>query len=499
MPPLPHHHKYLFLLFFMPCLQNTHHPAFDSALCDIADYVHGYRISDTDLRAWTAAHYCLIDSLGCAFEARTYPGCNNLIGPLVPGTIVPHGARVPATPWQLDPVEAAFSTSTLIRWLDYNDAFYGETVIHPSDCLGALLAVADAQCRERTAKRKAPLLMHDVLDAMIRAYEVMGGLALANGFTTKMGIDHVVLIKIGAAALATKLLGGTPDDILNALSNAWIDGQPLALFRRGADAGARKSWAAGDAAARGVWLALMTIRGEMGYPAALTAKTWGFYDVMNRGKPFQFQRPYANHVIENVHYKISYPAGIHAQSAAEAAIRLHATVKLRLGDIKKIEIWTHRYALSILNRSGPLKHVAERDHCLQYIAAVGLIFGRLVATDYEDARAADPRIDALRALTVLHEHAPYTDAFYDPAQRANPNAIRVTFNDGSHSERVEVRFPVGHPRRRKEGIPLLKQKFTTNVGRVFAAKQGRKIIALCSDRERLAATPVDAFLDLVAG
>ncbi len=470
-------------------------PEFDRALRDIAHYVHDAR--NHGARAWQAAHYCLIDSLGCAFEARGHAACNSVIAPLISNAVVPHGARVPATPWQLDPVEAAFSTSTLIRWLDYNDAFYGETVIHPSDCIGALLAVADWQSRVRVSQGRAPLLMRDVLDAMIRAYEVMGCLALANGFTTRMGIDHVVLIKIGATALATKLLGGSCDEILNALSNAWLDGQPLALFRRG-EAGARKSWAAGDAAARGVWLALMAMRGEMGYPSALTAKTWGFYDVMNRGDMFQFQRPYGNHVIENVQYKISYPAGVHAQSAAEAAIQLHPAVANRLGQIKTVEIRTHRYALSILNRTGPLNHVAERDHCLQYIAAICLIHGRLEAGDYEDAIAGDPRIDALRTKTVLQEHAPYTQAFYDTAKRANPNAIRVTFNDGSHTAWTEIEYPVGHVKRRKEGIPLLLQKFEHGVASVFAEKQRRRIMWLGSDAQALAATPVDAFMDLLA-
>ena len=470
-------------------------PAFDRALRDIAHYVHGPRSHGA--RAWQAAHYCLIDSLGCAFEARGYAACNSVIAPLISNAVVPLGARVPATPWQLDPVEAAFSTSTLIRWLDYNDAFYGETVIHPSDCIGALLAVADWQSRVRVSQAKAPLVMRDVLDAMIRAYEVMGCLALANGFTTRMGIDHVILIKIGAAALAAKLLRGSRDEILNALSNAWLDGQPLALFRRG-EAGARKSWAAGDAAARGVWLSLMTMRGEMGYPCALSAKNWGFYDVMNRGEPFQFQRPYDNQVIENVQYKISYPAGVHAQSAAEAAIQLHPAVAPRLDQIKSVEIRTHRYALSILNRTGPLKHIAERDHCLQYIAAICLIHGRLEAGDYQDAIAADPRIDALRARTVLREHAPYTQAFYDPAKRANPNAIRVTFNDGSNTAWAEVEYPLGHVKRRNEGIPLLLRKFARGVAGVFAEKQRREIVNLCGDTQRLAATPVNAFMDLLA-
>ncbi len=469
--------------------------AFDPELRDIARYVHDPRTHDA--AAWQAAHYCLIDSLGCAFEARGYAACNSVIAPLVPEANIPHGARVPATAWQLDPVEAAFSTSTLIRWLDYNDAFYGKTVIHPSDCIGALLAVADWRSRLRLSQGHAPLTMRDVLDAMICAYEVMGCLALANGFTTKMGIDHVVLIKIGAAALAAKLLGGTRDEISNAISNAWLDGQPLTLFRRG-DAGTRKSWAAGDAAARGVWLALMALRGEMGYPAALSAKTWGFYDVMNHGKPFQFQRAYANHVIENVQYKISYPAGIHAQSAAEAAIRLHPAITHRLNDIRQIDIRTHHYACGILDRTGTLATVAARDHCLQYIVAVCLIHGRLEAHDYEDAIAADPRIDALRSKTVITEHAPYTQAFYDPEKRANPNAIRITFNDGAQTDWQEVIYPVGHVQRRREGIPLLLQKFETSVARVYAEKQRREIVQVCRDATTLAAMPVHEFMDLLA-
>jgi len=468
---------------------------YDRALADIADYVTGYTIRGT--RPWRAAHACLIDALACAFDARDNATCARVIAPALPDARVPNGARVPATPWQLDPVEAAFATSTLIRWLDYNDAFYGETVIHPSDCLGALLTVADWQSRLRVSQRKAPLLMRDVLDAAIRAYEIMGCLALGNGFTTQMGLDHVMLVKIASAALAAKLLGGTRDEILSALSNAFIDGQPLALFRRGPDAGARKSWAAGDAAARGVWLALMAMRGEMGYPAALSAKTWGFCDVMMKGKPLKFQRGYGTHVIENVQYKISYPAGIHAQSAAEAAILLHAQIANRLNEIARIDIRTHRYAHAILNRNGVLKNFAERDHSLQYIAAVCLLHGRLQSADYEDAAAADPRLDTLRANTVLIEHAPYTQAFYDPARRANPNAIRVTFRDGTQSDWLEIVYPVGHPRRRSEALPLLAQKFEAATARVFANKQRRAMIALCNDAARLAGTPVHDFLDSI--
>ncbi len=471
-------------------------PAFDKVIRDIADYVHDYRIRGD--RAWQAAHYCLIDSLGCAFEARGYPGCNLLLGPSTPGTSVANGARVPGTPYELGVVEAAFNISTLIRWLDYNDAFYGETVIHPSDCLGGLLAAADWHSRTRVARGKPPLTVRDVEDAMIRAYEVMGCLALANGFTTRMSIDHVVLIKIGAAAVVTKLLGGTREDIMNAVSNAWLDGQTLALFRRGREAGARKSWAAGDAAGRGTWLALMALRGEGGYSSALTAKTWGFYAVHNKGQAFRFQRPYGNYVIENVQYKISYPAGIHAQTAAEAAIRLHPAVSGRLEDIKRVDIWSHRYALAILDKTGPLRNFAERDHCMQYIAAIGMIFGRLESTDYEEAVAADPRIDALRKKIVLHEHAPYTRGFFDPAKRSNANAMQVTFRDGSRTARVDVEYAVGHPQRRQEGIPLLERKFANNVARIYAGTQRRRIMELCGDRSRLAATPVNELFDLLA-
>ncbi|MBM3344535.1 MAG: bifunctional 2-methylcitrate dehydratase/aconitate hydratase [Betaproteobacteria bacterium] len=473
-------------------------PKFDRLIRHIARYVHDGRSGSA--RAMRAAHLAIVDSLSCAFEASALADCRRAIAPIVPNTIVPHGARVPATPWRLDPVEAAFATSSLIRWLDYNDAYYGETVIHPSDCIGALLAVADWQSRTRIATGKAPLVVHDVLDAMIRCYEVMGQLALANAFTLDMRIDHVVLIKIGVAAVVTRMLGGTREDIANALSQAFLDGQQLTVFRRGPDAGARKSWAAGDAAARGVWLALMTLRGEMGYPAALSAKTWGFNDVLNRGQPLKLAQPaarWSSSVIENLQFKISYPAGVHAQSAAEAAIKLHAAVRARLDKIKQVEIRTHRYAHGILNRNGTLDTIAARDHSMQYIVAIGLLFGRLEAADYEDVIAADPRIAALRAKTTLIEHAPYTQAFYDPQKRANPNAIRVEFEDGTATDWCEVQYPIGHPRRRKEGLPLLKQKFEFAAARVFAEKRRREIVQLCGDTHRLAQTPVDDLLDLI--
>jgi len=471
-------------------------PAPDRVITDIADYVYGYRVRSA--RAVETAHYCLIDSLGCGFEAMSYPDCTKFLGPVVPGTVVPHGARVPATPYQLDPVTAAFNIGTLVRWLDYNDAFNGETVVHPSDAFGGILAAADWASRTRLAQGKAPILMAEVLDTAVKAYEVMGGLAIENPFTKRMGLDHVMLVKIAVAAVVTKMLGGTRDEIINALSNAWIDGHVLATFRRQPNAGPRKSWAAADAASRGVWLALLALKGEMGYPAALTAKTWGFYDVLADGMPFKFQRPYGTYIVENVQFKISYPAAFHAQTAAEAAIRLHTEVGDRIEQIEKVELWTYGYAFGILNKTGPLANFADRDHCLQYVAAIGLIYGRLTAEDYEDHIAADPRIDPLRAKTVVHEDPRYSSGFLDPDLRSNANAVRVHFKDGSSTKRVEVEFATGHPRRRRDGIPLLVEKFEKNVARVFAEKQRTAVVSLCLDRKRLLKTPVNGLFDLLA-
>ena len=470
-------------------------PAPDRVITEIADYVDRYRIRSA--RARETAHYCLIDSLGCGFEAMAYPDCAKLLGPVALGTIVPHGARVPATPFQLDPVAAAFNIGVLVRWLDYNDAFNGETVVHPSDAFGGIIAAADWASRTRIARGQAPITVAQVLDAAIKAYEVMGGLAIENPFTRRMGLDHVLLVKIAVAAVVTKLLGGSRDEIINALSNAWIDGHVLATFRRQPNAGPRKSWAAADAASRGVWLALLALKGEMGYPTALTAKTWGFYDVLAGGKPFTFQRPYGTYIVENVQFKISFPAAFHAQTAAEAAIRLHPEVKDRIGEIEKVELWTYGYAFGILNKTGPLANFADRDHCLQYVVAIGLIFGRLTAEDYKDHVAADPRIDPLRAKTVVYEDKRYSRGFLDPELRSNANAIRVHFRDGRSTKRIEVEFATGHPRRRKDGIPLLIEKFEKNVARVFAEKQRRAVIDLCLDRKRLLKTPVNELFDLM--
>jgi 2-methylcitrate dehydratase len=470
-------------------------PAPDKVLVQIADYVDRYRVKSQ--LAWETARLTLIDTLGCGFEALSYPACTKLLGPVVPGTIVPNGARVPGTPFVLDPERAAFNNGTLFRWLDFNDAFYGATVIHPSDTYGGILAVADWLSRTRVANRGKPLIMRDVLEAAIKAYEIMGGLALENGFTD-VGLDHTILVKIAVTAVATRMLGGTRQEIMDAVSNAWLDGHALAAFRRKPNTGSRKSWAAGDAASRGVRLALMTMRGEMGYPAPLTAKRWGFYDVLFRGKPFRFQRPFGSYVMENTLFKIPYPTAFHGQSAVEAAIRLHPLVKDRLDEVERIEVKCHRSSMTILDKTGPLYNPADRDHCMQYMIAIGLIFGTMTAEHYEDHIAADPRIDRLRAKMRLSESARYERDYHDPAKRSNANSIQVFFKDGSKTPVSEVEYPLGHRRRRKEAIPHLMRKFEKNVARVFAEKQRARILEVCLDRKRLEATPVNEFLDLMA-
>ncbi len=469
-------------------------PAPDKVLIEIADYVDRYRVK-SDL-ALETARLALIDTLGCGFEALSYPGCTSLLGPVVPGTIVPNGARVPGTPHVLDPERATFNMGVLNRWLDFNDAFYGATVIHPSDTFSGILAVADWLSRTRLAEGRKPLLVRDVLEAAVKTYEIMGGLALENGFTAR-GLDHTMLVKIAVTPVVTKMLGGTRDEITNALSQAWVDGHALAAFRRKPNTGPRKSWAAGDAASRGVRLALMAMKGEMGCPSALTAKTWGFYDVMFKGKPFRFQRPFGSYVIENVLFKIPYPTAFHGQSGVEAAIALHPLVKDRLDDIKRVEVRCHNSSMVILDKTGPLHNFADRDHCMQYMMAIGMIFGTMTAEHYYDHIAADPRIDKLRAKMHLTESKQYEREYHDPAKRTNANSIQVYFKDGSKTPLSEVLYPLGHRKRRREGVPVLMAKFEKNVGRVFAPKQRDAILAASLDQRRLEATPVNEFLDLM--
>ena len=421
----------------------------DQLLADIADYVIDREIR-SDL-AYATARHCLMDSLGCAMQALTYPACARLLGPVVVGTEVPHGARIPGTRFVLDPVQAAFNIGTMIRWLDFNDTWLAAEWGHPSDNLGGILAVTDWLSRKAVAEGKEPFTMQAVLTAMIKAHEIQGCLALENSFN-KVGLDHVVLVKVASVAVVTHLLGGSRSQIIDALSQAWVDGQPLRTYRHAPNTGSRKSWAAGDATSRAVWLALLTLRGEMGYPTALTAKTWGFYDVLFQGKPFVLQRPVAqwgSYVMENVLFKVSFPAEFHAQTAAECAMRLHAQVRERLGDIRNITIRTHEAAIRIIDKKGPLNNFADRDHCMQYIVAVALIFGRLTADDYEDAVAADPRIDELRNKMTCIEDPEFTGIITIQEKRSIANGITVEFEDGSRLDEVVIEYPIGHRLRRE--------------------------------------------------
>ncbi len=470
-------------------------PRPDKVIADIADYVVGHRIENNE--AYGTARLCLMDTLGCGLEALEYPACTKLLGPIVPGTIVPNGAKVPGTPHQLDPVTAAFNIGAMIRWLDFNDTWLAAEWGHPSDNLGGILAVADWLSRTRLAAGREPLVMRDVLTAMIKAHEIQGVIALENSFN-RVGLDHVVLVKVASTAVVTQMMGGTRDEIIDAVSNAWIDGQSLRTYRHAPNAGSRKSWAAGDATSRAVRIAWMTLKGEMGYPSALSAKTWGFYDVLFKGKPFRFKRPYGSYVMENVLFKISYPAEFHAQTAVECAIRLHPEVRDRLDQIKKVVITTHESAIRIIDKKGPLHNPADRDHCIQYMSAIGLMKGALTAADYEDSVAADPRIDRLRAKMVCVEHKPWTRDYLDPNKRSIANAIQVFFADGTQSSRVAVEYPLGHRRRRKEGIPQLEAKFRVNLARRYAPRQQQAILAACQNQQRLEAMPVSEFLDLFA-
>ncbi|HET7060692.1 MAG TPA: bifunctional 2-methylcitrate dehydratase/aconitate hydratase [Nitrosospira sp.] len=471
-------------------------PQLDQVLVDIADYVVERQI--TSELAYETARYCLMDSLGCAMEALTYSSCHRLLGPTVQGTTVLNGARVPGTSFQLDPVQAAFNLGTMIRWLDFNDTWLAAEWGHPSDNLGGILAVADWVARNALAEGKEPLTMCDVLTAMIKAHEIQGGLALENSFN-KVGLDHVVLVKVASVAVVAHLLGANRGQIVDALSQAWVDGQALRTYRHAPNTGSRKSWAAGDATSRAVWLALITLKGEMGYPAALTAKTWGFYDVLFKGRPFRFQVPirqWGSYVMENVLFKISFPAEFHAQTAAECAMQLHPWVRDRIDEISRITIRTHEAAIRIIDKKGPLHNYADRDHCMQYIVAVSLIFGRLTAADYEDEIALDPRIDALREKMICVDEPQFTRDYYDPSKRSIANALTVEFMNGEKLDEVVVEYPLGHRLRRSEGIPLLETKFRTNLARIFPAEQQEGIFNLCFDARRLQSTPVDEFVDM---
>ncbi|MBB3184815.1 2-methylcitrate dehydratase [Halomonas fontilapidosi] len=481
-------------------------PDYDSELQKIADYVLGFTINSSE--AFDTARYCLMDTLGCGLLALRFPECTKHLGPLAEGTVVPNGARVPGTSFRLDPVKAAWDIGATIRWLDYNDTWLAAEWGHPSDNLGGILAIADHLSQKRLALGESPLMMREVLEAMIMAHEIQGVLALDNSFN-RVGLDHVVLVKVASTAVVAKLMGADREQLLSALSHAWVDGQSLRTYRHAPNAGSRKSWAAGDATSRAVRLADIAMRGEMGIPGVLSAPQWGFYDILfshtNRDlalKPaeerkFSFQRDFGTYVMENILFKISFPAEFHSQTACEAAVTLHPEVKDRLQEIDRIVLTTHDSAIRIISKEGSLANPADRDHCLQYMTAVPLIFGSLTAEHYEDEfHAANPLIDELRAKMEVVEDETYSRDYYDPEKRSIANAIQVLFKDGSATEKVEVEYPVGHRRRRAEGIPLLVDKFRRNLATRFPAGRCDEILTLCEEPVRLESTPVNRFVDL---
>ena len=472
-------------------LTDASRPPFNDLLAQIADYTLDTARASGSAEALDTARLCLMDTLGCGLLALSYPACTKLLGPVVPGATLPGvGARVPGTSFELDPVQAAFNIGTAVRWLDFNDTWLAAEWGHPSDNLGAILGVADYLSR-----RGEPLTMQDVLVAMIQAHEIQGVLALENGFN-RVGLDHVLLVRIASTAVATRLLGSTRADLLNALSNAWIDGGALRTYRHAPHTGSRKSWAAGDATSRAVRHALFALKGEMGYPSALSAPRWGFQDVLFKGQPVKIAaQGFGTYVMEHVLFKISFPAEFHAQTAVEAAVTLHPQVAGRLGEVARIVIETQESGKRIIDKTGPLANPADRDHCIQYMTAVGLLRGALTAEDYEDDLAADPRLDDLRAAMECVENGDFTRDYLDPAKRSIGNAVQVFFADGSATERVVVEYPIGHRRRRAEGVPILVQKFARNLRTRLSARQAEGIETLCNDPGRLAETPVHRFMD----
>lgn len=474
-------------------VKNNEKQQVDPLLNEIADYVLDKEIKSNE--AFETARYVLIDTLGCGILALRYPECTKLLGPIVPGTIVPNGSRVPGTSYVLDPVQGAFNIGCMIRWLDYNDTWLAAEWGHPSDNLGGILAVADYISRSNVAQGKEPLKMRAVLEAMIKAHEIQGVLALENSLN-RVGLDHVLFVKVASTAVVTKLLGGKREEIINALSNAWIDNSSLRTYRHAPNTGSRKSWAAGDATSRAVRLALMSLKGEMGYPTALSAPNWGFEDVLFRGQKLKLARPFESYVMENVLFKISYPAEFHAQTAVECAIELHPEVKDRLDEIEEVTITTHESAIRIIDKTGPLHNPADRDHCIQYITAVGLIYGDLTADHYEDEIASDPRIDALREKMTVVENKQYSKDYLDPEKRSIANAVQIRFKDGTETRQVVREYPIGHRLRREEAIPKLLKKYENNLETRFTDKQINRILEVSTDQERLETMNVHEFVDL---
>ena len=467
----------------------------DELIIQIADYVMDYEIQSDE--AYETAKSCLIDTLGCGLLALSFPACTKLLGPIVEGTEVPYGVRVPGTKNLLDPVKGAFDIGCIIRWLDFNDTWLAAEWGHPSDNLGAILACSDYVSQKNIEEGKEPLKVLDILEMMIKAHEIQGILALENSFN-RVGLDHVVLVKVASTAVATKILGGNKDDVINALTHAWLDGQSLRTYRHAPNAGSRKSWAAGDATSRAVRLAMITLSGEMGYPSVLTAKIWGFEDVLFKSDSLRIPQSFGSYVMENVLFKISFPAEFHAQTAVEAAVKIYPEIKDRLEEINKIEITTHESAIRIISKVGELNNPADRDHCLQYMVAIGLLKGNLVAEDYEDDVAQDPRIDELRSKMVVTENKKYSEDYLDPEKRSIANKLKVLFNDGSSTEEIEVEYPIGHRRRRNEGIPVLENKFLSNLKTVFDDEKSEKIYKEFLDFDKLTSMSVVDFQKLLS-
>lgn len=491
----------------MTIAERTDRPDYDAEIQRIADYVINYQV--TSEQAWETARYCLADTIGCGILALRFPECTKHLGPLVANTQVPNGARVPGTSYCLDPVKAAWDIGCIVRWLDFNDTWLAAEWGHPSDNLGAILALADFISQQRVARGDKPLTIKDVLEGMIKAHEIQGNLAIENSFN-RVGLDHVVLVKVASTAVATWLWGGNREQVMAAVSQAWVDGQSLRTYRHAPNAGSRKSWAAGDATSRAVRLADISLRGEMGIPGALSAPQWGFYDVLfsktnkdQQIKPefeqkFSFQREYGSYVMENILFKLSFPAEFHAQTACEAAVTLHPQVKDKLDQIERIEITTHESAIRIISKQGELANPADRDHCLQYMTAVPLIFGELTADHYEDEfHQANPLIDTLREKMVVSEDKRYSEEYHQPDKRSIANAVQVFFNDGSATDKVEVEYPIGHRRRREEGFKVLEQKFENNLRTRFARQRVEQIMRLYRDPHKLVNTPVNQFMDLL--
>ena len=474
-------------------IRSAKRPDFDQPMVDIANYVADYTIDSTE--AYDTARYMLLDSLGCAMLAMKFPECVKHLGPLVPGATLAGGARVPGTSFELDPVQAAYNIGVQVRWLDFNDTWLAAEWGHPSDNLGAILAVADYLSRKAEREGGKPLTVRDVLTAAIKAHEIQGCYALKNSFN-RVGLDHVILVRLASTAVATHMLGGSRQDIINAVSHSWIDNGALRTYRHAPNAGPRKSWAAGDACRRAVTHALNAAKGCVGYPSALTAKTWGFYDVAFKGKAFEFERPFGSYVMENVLFKISFPAEFHAQTAVECAMQLHVQVAPKLDQIERIEIETQEAGVRIIDKTGPLANYADRDHCIQYMIAVPLIFGRLTADDYGDAIAADPRIDALRGKMAVKENPQFTADYFDPAKRYIGNSLQVFFTDGSKTEKVSIDYPIGHRKRRGEGIPVLVEKFERAIAGRLSRRQVEQIVRVAADPAAFEALPVHRLMEL---